>query len=446
MNDRNENRPGYKKTKVGWIPYEWEVVRLKDICYQPVSGYSLRGADRPAKQGEHEVLRLSCIQNGRFEPSDNKLVEAQEVTKLKTPVRKDTLLVSRSNTDELVGAVCFVDRDIPNIFLSDLIWEVSAFNKSDIYIRWLFYLLCSDYYRAQILARANGTSGSMKRLRSRAFLALIFHYRLRLNKKNRQNPFHLGRCYREDPNLIEAKKRRKKALMQQLLTGRKRLPGFGASALEEDQVPQGWQEMKLNQAFKRVKRTTTPDVSDVLSITAKVGFVQQKDKFSRIIAGRNFRKYILLYKGEFAYNKGNTKTYPQGCVYMLEDFDEAAVPNVYFCFRSRTKDICGNFYKFYFENGLLNHQLKKVINTGVRNDGLLNLNPTDFFNIKIKVPPIPEQHCLTDFLISTTSEITHLEKKLKALEKQKRGLMQKLLTGEIRVKVNDKVGQVEEDS
>lgn len=125
--------------------------------------------------------------------------------------------------------------------------------------------------------------------------------------------------------------------------------------------------------------------------TAKVGFVQQKDKFSRIIAGQNLKRYILLKKGEFAYNKGNSKTYPQGCVYMLEDFDEAAVPNVYFCFRPRNSGINGKFYKFYFENGLLNHQLQNVINTGVRNDGLLNLNPDDFFNIRIKVPSISEQ-------------------------------------------------------
>jgi type I restriction enzyme S subunit len=166
--------------------------------------------------------------------------------------------------------------------------------------------------------------------------------------------------------------------MQQLLTGKKRFQDFGAPALEEGQFPEVWQEMKLNQIFERVQRTTTSEVSDVLSITATVGFVQQKDKFSRIISGQNLKRYILLQKGEFAYYKGNSKTYPQGCVYMLEDFKEAAVPNVYFCFRPRNKEIYGNFYKFYFENGFLNHQLQRVINTGVRNDGLLNLNPTNF--------------------------------------------------------------------
>jgi type I restriction enzyme S subunit len=119
---------------------------------------------------------------------------------------------------------------------------------------------------------------------------------------------------------------------------------------------------------------------------------------------------------------------------MLEDFDEAAVPNVYFCFRHQNSEIYGQFFKFYFENSFLNHQLQRVINTGVRNDGLLNLNPNDFYNIRIKIPPVSEQQCITDVLSAATTEIIQLEKKLNALEKQKRGLMQKLLTGEVRVK------------
>jgi type I restriction enzyme S subunit len=212
------------------------------------------------------------------------------------------------------------------------------------------------------------------------------------------------------------------------------LPGFGALSMEEERTPDGWREMKLGQAFERVQGTTKPDVKDVLSITATVGFVQQKDKFSRIIAGRNLRRYILLKKGEFANNKGNSKTYPQECVYMLDDFDEAAVPNVYFCFRPRNNEIYGNFFKFYFENSLLNHQLQKVINTGVRNDGLLNLHPNDFFSIRIKIPSIPEQKRITRVLSTATNEINNLQKKLNAMGKQKRGLMQKLLTGEVRVK------------
>ncbi len=83
---------------------------------------------------------------------------------------------------------------------------------------------------------------------------------------------------------------------------------------------------------------------------------------------------------------------------------------------------------------MLNHQLCRVINTGVRNDGLLNLNPKYFFNLSVFVPPVKEQRHIAAILSEADQEINALKKELTALEKQKRGLMQKLLTGEVRVK------------
>ena len=76
----------------------------------------------------------------------------------------------------------------------------------------------------------------------------------------------------------------------------------------------------------------------------------------------------------------------------------------------------------------------------------LNLKYNNFSQIKVVIPLIKEQRLIAQVLSTADNEINHLEKKLKALEKQKRGLMQKLLTGEIRVKVNDKGGHLEDDS
>ena len=65
----------------------------------------------------------------------------------------------------------------------------------------------------------------------------------------------------------------------------------------------------------------------------------------------------------------------------------------------------------------------------------LNLKYNNFSQIKVLIPGIEEQRRIAQVLSAADHEINHLEKKLKALEKQKRGLMQKLLTGEIRVSV-----------
>ena len=77
---------------------------------------------------------------------------------------------------------------------------------------------------------------------------------------------------------------------------------------------------------------------------------------------------------------------------------------------------------------------------------MLNVSLKDFLNIKIPQPSHKEQHKIAEVLSTADNELTHLQKKLKALEKQKRGLMQKLLTGEVRVKVDDINGKAADDS
>jgi len=237
--------------------------------------------------------------------------------------------------------------------------------------------------------------------------------------------------------LIAALQQRKRGLMQRLLTGEVRFPEFGPGLSERQRLPDGWNEAPLRKLFKRITRNVPDDVSHVLSITATVGFVDQREKFGRVIAGKNLSRYVLLHHGEFSYNKGNSKSYPQGCVYMLEEFESGAVPNVYYSFAARPDRVHAPFYKYYFEQGLLNHQLARVINTGVRNDGLLNLSADDFFSAKVFVPPLPEQVRIAEALDTASAEIESVQRRLQWLSEQKKGLMQRLLTGQIRVQVDD---------
>jgi type I restriction enzyme S subunit len=168
-----------------------------------------------------------------------------------------------------------------------------------------------------------------------------------------------------------------------------------------------------------------------MTISAKAGFLMQSDKFSRDMAGRSVERYTLLHQGEFAYNKGNSQTAPYGCIFRL-DRPTALVPFVYFCF-SLKKVLSQEFYTHLFAAGALNHQLSRLINSGVRNDGLLNLYAGDFFSCKVPVPPAEEQEKIASALTAAKREIALLDSEIDALSRQKRGLMQKLLTGEWRV-------------
>ena len=149
------------------------------------------------------------------------------------------------------------------------------------------------------------------------------------------------------------------------------------------------------------------------------------------MAGSSVERYIELRHGEYAYNKGNSLSAPYGCIFPL-DRPSALVPFVYYCF-ALDADLHHPFYTHFFAAGALNHQLSRLINSGVRNDGLLNLNVDDFFGCKVPVPPVSEQKKIAAILTDAKREIALLEKEIDAVSRQKRGLMQKLLTGEWRV-------------
>lgn len=197
--------------------------------------------------------------------------------------------------------------------------------------------------------------------------------------------------------------------------------------------PDRWKQRPLSAISTRVRRQNGGGDHPVMTISAKSGFRLQSDKFSRDMAGSSVDRYIVLHEGEFAYNKGNSLTAPYGCIFPL-DRPTALVPFVYFCFALKA-DMNREFFAHLFAAGALNHQLSRLINSGVRNDGLLNLSAEDFFGCKVPVPPAEEQSAIASALTATKEEIGLLETEIEAITRQKRGLMQKLLTGEWRVQV-----------
>ena len=218
--------------------------------------------------------------------------------------------------------------------------------------------------------------------------------------------------------LRAAKKRRRKGILQQLI-------GKGVD------FPTDWKTKPLSAVTTRVSRTNDGGDHPVMTISAKSGFLMQSDKFARDMAGSSVDKYTLLHQGEFAYNKGNSKTAPYGCIFAL-DRPTAVIPFVYFCFQLNE----GQHHAFFahiFAAGILNHQLSRVINSGVRNDGLLNLYADDFFACRVPVPPYAEQEKIARAITALNDEVALLDSEIEALQRQKRGLMQKLLTGEWRV-------------
>ncbi len=224
--------------------------------------------------------------------------------------------------------------------------------------------------------------------------------------------------------LIAAKQKRKKALMQQLLTGKKRFKEFTDE----------WQEVTLGDVFNRVTRKNTDANTNVLTISAQKGLINQEHYFNKQVASETLDNYFLLRKGEFAYNKSYSNGYPMGAIKRLKYYEAGVVTTLYICFGLKNESKHSpEFMEHYFNAGFLNRELKKIAHEGGRAHGLLNVTPVDFFNLKLSIPDFREQQKIASVLQAADKEIEVLQQKLNALKQQKKGLVQKLLTGQVRV-------------
>lgn len=196
----------------------------------------------------------------------------------------------------------------------------------------------------------------------------------------------------------------------------------GYLATEAGILPVDWQVKRLSEVATELTERAGQDKYETVSISAGIGFVNQAEKFGKELSGKQYEKYIVLHQGDFSYNKGNSKTSPQGCIYRLNDRETAAVPNVFESFRIEGQN--ADYYEQLFLSGFLNKQLYSKINRGVRDDGLLNLTGKDFYSCTVPVPPIAEQKKIAEVL-SCCDRVIELKQQLIAeLQRLKSGFLQ----------------------
>lgn len=197
-------------------------------------------------------------------------------------------------------------------------------------------------------------------------------------------------------------------------------------------VPNEWKERKLKNYFTRLTRKNAENNQNVLTISAQYGLISQEDFFNKSVASENKSNYFLLLKGDFAYNKSYSNGYPYGAIKRLEYYDKGIVSPLYICMEPQNSFVADYFVQ-YFEGGLLNGEIHAFAQEGARNHGLLNIAVDDFFNTNVVVPCEAEQQRIAEILATQDKVIELKEKLLKEKQRQKKYLMQQLLTGKKRL-------------
>ena len=195
-----------------------------------------------------------------------------------------------------------------------------------------------------------------------------------------------------------------------------RFPGFD----------EPYRTITLGQIASLVNRTDPTSNAPIMMLSAGNGFIMQSEKYSRDNAGQSLKKYILLKKGELAYNHGASKAKQYGCCYELTE-DEARIPYVYHCFK-----VSGAEHTPYVATALNNpkidRQLKRLVSSSVRMDGLLNISFDDYMSVILHLPSLKEQTHIADFLKKLDERITAQEKLVASLKKHKRGVVSKVFS------------------
>ena len=182
----------------------------------------------------------------------------------------------------------------------------------------------------------------------------------------------------------------------------------------------------LGEIASLVNRTDPKSNAPIMMLSAGNGFIMQSEKYSRDNAGQSLKKYILLKQGELAYNHGASKAKQFGCCYELTE-PEARIPYVYHCFKIN-EDEYTPYVAMALNNTKMDQQLKRLVSSSVRMDGLLNISFEDYMSVTLHLPSFIEQKHIADFLTKLDERIAYQERLITSLKKYKRGAVRQILS------------------
>lgn len=405
----SQAKQGYKHTPLGWIPEEWKLSKLEALV-------EIKSGESPTvfnlkREGKYPYIKVEDLNNcekyqskSRQYSDDNKgLVPPESII---FPKRGAAIL---NNKVRINSVSVQMDSNLMSIQPNTLLVEPE----------FLYYkILHTELFRI-------ADTSTIPQINNKHILPYIISLPPLPEQKAIAKVLSTwDEAISKTQELITQKELRKKWLMQQLLTGKKRLKGFKGE----------WKKVQLGEIFERVTRKNNGVSTNVVTISAQRGFVRQGDFFNKIVASETLDNYYLIKKGEFCYNKSYSNGYNWGATKRLNDFDEAVVTTLYICFRLKNViENSGNFFEFYFDANLLDEGLTQIAHEGGRAHGLLNVTPIDFFNLIIRIPSFEEQQIIAEIIKSSYEELRLFNKYLELLKNQKQGLMQVLLSGKKRI-------------
>ena len=395
---------GYKATPLGIIPQEWEVKRLGDIakCF---SGGTPKAGNSEYYNGNIPFIRSGEIHQKNTELFLSELGIAESSAKM---IQKGDLLMALYGANSGDVSISQIDGAINQAIL--------CIRPCNVLVSFLcpFLNLHKNMYIAKYLQGGQGNlSGE-----------IVLNYKIPIPPLAEQKKIAevLGvwdKAIEKQSQLIEQLTLRKHGLMQQLLTGKKRLPGFSGE----------WKKIPIKDFSTEVSLKNKQNENwEVLSCTKYDGLVSSLQYFGRQVFSKDITQYKIVPQYCFAYATNHIE---EGSIGYQSIYKKALISPMYTVFRTDS-NVINNIFLYKL---LKSHRAIYLYNVMMEGsiDRRGSLRWDNFSTIRFLLPDIKEQSAIADILVSCDNEILLAKQKLNSFQQQKKGLMQVLLTGKKRV-------------
>lgn len=394
------------------IPRDWSVNDMKIICTKITDG--THDTPKKTKNGRPYITALHVKDNFIDFESCYYLAEDvhKEIYKRCNPERDDVLLV---NIGAGVATTALVNVDFEFSLKNVALLKPNPNKIIGAYL---------NYYQSFIKPRL---SNNLLNGGAQPFLSLkqISKLKVLTPPLSEQKAIIrvlglMDKAINANNQLIAQKELRKKWLMQNLLSGKKRLQGFSGDS-----------SLKLISPFiKEISiRNKKGMVNNVLSVTNSRGFINQSEQFDRSVASKDLSNYKIVKKGQFAYNPSRVNV---GSLDLLRDFEEGILSPMYVVFETYEKALNTDFFYYHLKSSWFNGHIPMFVQGSVRD----SLSFDGLSGMKFFIPSLEEQIAIAQILKATDKEINILKSKTDKLKEQKKGMMQVLLTGKKRLKID----------
>lgn len=441
------NRPGsklLKDTPIGLVVSDWKMGIVGDFVVGLQAGVSVNSVetDTGCMLDEVGVLKTSAVLRGKFFPEQHKVVVSEDMVRVTTSVVSDRIIISRMNTPALVGESGYVPADAPNLFLPDRLWQTQPSQRPHSQ-RWLSYWLQHPSIRRLIAAGATGTSNSMKNISKETVLTLP----IPLTPLPEQQKIATILTATDDKldviaRQIEASQTLKQGLLQTLFSrgigtqdaSGEWVPHTQFKRISSKSVPAVWSSRRIGDIAPLIRRPVEIDPNAIypelgLRSYGKGTFHKPALLGTEIGNKRLFQIKAgdLLFSNVFAW---------EGAVAVARPEDDGRYGShryITCAVDSTQADTAFLFRYLTTPAGIASLTLASPGGAG-RNK---TLGLSALANIIVPLPPLGEQRKVSQILDGVDAKLRVLDSKRAAWEALKRGLMQKLLTGEWRVKVDE---------